>query len=77
MPASVETVERQALALPVDGRALLVEKLLASLAGKVNVEVERANLSEVRKRRTAVAAGKSRLVDGKKALAQTRAALRQ
>ena len=77
MPASVETLEKQALALPVDGRALLVEKLLASFSDEVNPQVERANLAEVGRRRTAVAEGKSKLVDGKKALAQTRAALRR
>lgn len=77
MPASMETLEKQALALPVDGRALLVEKLLASLSGEVNTDVENANLEEVRKRRDSVAAGKSKLIDGKKALAQARAALRK
>jgi hypothetical protein len=77
MPASIDTVEKQALALSVDGRALLVEKLLASLAGEVNAEVESVTLGEVRKRRAAVAKGKSKLIDGKTALAQTRAALRQ
>jgi hypothetical protein len=73
----METLEKQALALPVDGRALLVEKLLASLSGKVNANVERANLDEVRKRRNSAASGKSKLMDGKKALAQVRAALRK
>lgn len=77
MPASMETLEKQALALPVDGRALLVEKLLASLSGEVNADVENANLEEVRKRRDSVAAGKSKLIDGTKALAQARAALRK
>jgi hypothetical protein len=73
----METVEKQALALPANGRALLVERLLASLAGQVNAEVESANLEEVRKRRDSFADGKSKLVDGKRALAQARAALRK
>jgi hypothetical protein len=75
--ASVEIVAEQALALPISGRALLVEKLLASLEGEVTSAVERASLEEVRKRREAVRAGKAQLLDGPSGIEQVRAAIRK
>jgi nicotinamide riboside kinase len=75
MAVTVETVAQEALGLSSSGRALLVEKLLASLAGESNPVVERANLDEVRRRRAAVHSGKAGLVDGPEALRQARAAL--
>jgi hypothetical protein len=62
--ASVEALAEKVLALPTSGRALLVEKLLASLEGEVDRDVERATLNEIRKRRSAVAEGKASLVRG-------------
>jgi hypothetical protein len=70
-------VAQEALGLPSRGRALLVEKLLASLAGETNPAVERAHLDEIRERRAAVRSGKAGLVDGAKGLRQVRAALRK
>lgn len=70
-------VAQEALGLPSRGRALLVEKLLASLAGETNPTVERAHLDEIRERRAAVRSGKASLVDGPKGLHQVRAALRK
>jgi hypothetical protein len=48
---SVEIVTEEALSLPTSGRALLVEKLLASLSGEISPAVERAHLAAVRERR--------------------------
>jgi hypothetical protein len=76
MPASPDVIEK-ALALPTESRALLVEKLLASLAGEVNSAVERQNLEEVRKRRVSAGKGNSKLVNGKAAIAKARAAMRK
>jgi hypothetical protein len=70
-------VEQEALGLPISGRALLVERLLASLAGATNPSVERAHLDEIRERRAAVRSGKASLVDGTKGLREVRAALRK
>ncbi len=67
MALSVEMVAEEALNLPTSGRALLVEKLLASLAGEANPTVERAHLEEVRERRAAVRSGKATLVEGTEA----------
>jgi hypothetical protein len=77
MALTVEMVEREALGLPISGRALLVERLLASLAGETNPAVERAHLDEIRARRAAACSGKASLVDGKKGLREVRAALRK
>jgi hypothetical protein len=77
MPLSAEMVAEEAMALPVSGRALLVEKLLASLAGEVDPRVERRNLDEVNARRLAVASGKAKLIEGSEALQKARAAIRK
>jgi hypothetical protein len=45
MVLTVEMVAQEALGLPISGRALLVERLLASLAGETNLAVERAYLN--------------------------------
>jgi hypothetical protein len=77
MALSVEMVAEEALSLPTSGRALLVEKLLASLAGEANPTVQRAHLDEVRERRAAVRSGKSGLVEGSEAIKKARAAVRK
>jgi hypothetical protein len=77
MALSIETVTEEALGLPTSGRVLLVEKLLASLAGEADSAVERAHLDEVRRRREAVRSGNASLIEGPEALRQARAALRQ
>jgi hypothetical protein len=77
MALTVEMVTQEALGLPVSGRALVVESLLASLAGETNPAVERAHLDEIRKRRAAVRSGEASLVEGTEALQEVRAALRK
>jgi hypothetical protein len=77
MALSVEMVAEEAMNLPASGRALLVEKLLASLAGEANPAVERAHLDDVRERRAAVRSGKSGLVEGTEAIRTARAAVRK
>lgn len=77
MSATVEQLAHDALGLPVQARAELVEKLLESLAGEVTPEVERAHLDEVRRRREAVRTGQASLIDGPEAHRQVRAALRR
>lgn len=75
MAAIVDKVASDALSLPSASRALLVEKLLASLCGETNPVVERGHLAEVRRRRAAVRSGKTRLVEGREALRRARAAI--
>jgi len=68
---------QKALGLPRSGRALLVEKLLASLAGETDPGVERAHLDEIRQRRAAVRSGRASLVDGAEGLRKARADVRK
>ena len=75
MALTVEAVTQEALGLPSSDRALLVDKLLASLAGETNPTVERANLYEVRRRRAAVRSGNATLIDGPEGFRQARVAL--
>ena len=77
MALIVEKVAEEALGLPSAGRALLVEKLLASLAGEIEPTMERAHLDDVRRRRAATRTGKATLIDGDEALRQVRTALKQ
>jgi hypothetical protein len=74
---SVETLEQEALALPTSRRAELVEKLLASLSGEVDLSVEKANLDEVQKRRIAASAGEAIFIEGAEALRRARTATRK
>jgi hypothetical protein len=77
MALTVEMITQEALALPVSSRALVVESLLASLAGETSPAVERAHLDEIRQRRAAVRSGQAGLIEGAEALREVRAALRK
>ncbi|HVU34664.1 MAG TPA: addiction module protein [Opitutaceae bacterium] len=77
MATTVEKVAADALQLPSDGRAFLVETLLESLSGETDPAVEKAHLADIRQRREAVRSGKAKLIDGDEALRQARAALRK
>jgi len=75
MATTLDQVACEALGLPARSRVLLVEKLLASLAGEADPSVERAHLGEIRHRRAAVREGKAVLIEGDEALRRARAAL--
>jgi hypothetical protein len=77
MALTAKMLTEEALGLPSRGRAMLVEKLLASLTGNADPAVEREHLAEIRRRREDVRSGNSRLVDGPVGLRQARAALRK
>lgn len=75
MTVTVESVAEEALALPVSGRAVLVEKLLESLAGEIDPLVEHSHLAEIQKRRAAVDSGQAKLIDGSTGLREARVAI--
>lgn len=77
MPVTVESMAKEALELPVSGRAFLVEQLLDSLSGEVNSEAEQAHLVEIELRRSAVAKGDAKLIEGGDAMRQARNAMRK
>lgn len=76
MSASAEQLYAEALALPVETRAELTERLVLHLAQAIPPELERAQRAEVRRRLAEVEAGRVQLVPGEEALEQTRAELK-
>jgi len=77
MALTVEMVAQEALGFPTVERALLAEKLLDSLAGETNTDVDRAWMDEVRRRRAAVRDGSATFIDGPDAVRQARAAIQE
>jgi putative addiction module component (TIGR02574 family) len=70
--AAFEEIFREALALPVDARVELAERLIASLAGDKSPELSQAQLREVRRRIASVESGEVELIPGDKVLARVR-----
>lgn len=75
MTSVAEKVLLDALALPVEVRADLTDRLIASLEQGVPPEIERAQISEVRRRITQVQSGVVQLIPGEEALARIRSIL--
>lgn len=73
MSATVEEIETQALNLPVDQRARLIEKLIVSLDSES--DVEQAWAAEVQRRHAEIESGAVALLPGAHTLAQLRAEL--
>ena len=70
MPPTIETVEADALRLSSAERALLVERLIASL--DADPEVEAAWAAEVERRQRDIDSGAVTWLDGQEALAELR-----
>ena len=70
--ASSEEIFQEAVALPVDARTELTERLIASLAEDINPEVVEAQLAEIRRRVTEVEGGEAELIPGDEVLARVR-----
>jgi putative addiction module component (TIGR02574 family) len=68
--ASSEEIFRDAAALPLEARAELAERLIASLAADVSPEITGAQLAEVRRRIAQVESGEVELIPGDEALAR-------
>lgn len=77
MALTAEMVAQEALGLPSDERALLVEKLMDSLAEETDPAIKRTVMDEVRRRQASVREGKASLIDGPDALRQARAAIHE
>jgi hypothetical protein len=73
MTSSFEKIATAALELPVKGRAKLAEKLLRSLDAPNEAEIERLWVDEAEKRYQKNRQGKTKLVDGARALARLKA----
>ena len=72
MPTSAEQLYKEALSLPLEARADLTERLVASLAEEIPSEITRAQLDEVHRRIAQVDSREVALIPGDEALARVR-----
>jgi putative addiction module component (TIGR02574 family) len=72
-----EEVFRDAMALPADARAELIERLVESWAQDISPEITKAHLAEVRRRIGQIESGEVELIPGDEALARGRSHLAQ
>lgn len=70
MPLSVEDLEAQALSLPAEDRARLLERLIASFEPKSPAQAAWMQLAQ--RRREAARAGRVQMVSGEEAVARIR-----
>jgi putative addiction module component (TIGR02574 family) len=70
--ASSEEIFKEAMALPVEARTELTERLIASLAEDIHPEIAHAQLAEVRRRIAEVESGEGELIPGDEVLARVR-----
>ena len=75
MPTTAEQLYKEALSLPLEARADLTERLVATLVEEIPNEITRAQLHEVHRRIAQVDSGEVALIPGDEALARVRAGL--
>jgi len=73
MSSQLESVQAQALMLPAEERALLADRLIASLFK--SDEIEQAWAAEVERRIAEIEGGRAQLVPATDAIARARAAI--
>ena len=76
MNATLEKIEREALALPVKERAQLVDKLWESLGHTTGADLSPAWKAEIDRRCREIDEGKARLIPGEEVMKAARAKLR-
>ncbi|MCU0567630.1 MAG: addiction module protein [Oculatellaceae cyanobacterium Prado106] len=74
---SIEQLTEELLSLPSESRAILVEKLIASLEFDPDPEIQAAWIVEAKKRRDEIREGSIQPIPGEDALAQVRRLLEQ
>jgi putative addiction module component (TIGR02574 family) len=75
MPTTAEQLYQEALSLPLEARADLTERLVATLAEEIPSEITPAQLDEVHRRVAQVESGEVALIPGDEALARVRTLL--
>jgi putative addiction module component (TIGR02574 family) len=75
MSATVEQLERDALALPPQERARLTEKLWASLQDTTCLEVSQEWLDEIERRCKEIDEGRAQMIPGEEVLREARVLL--
>lgn len=76
MPMSLDEIYTETQALTNDAKAVLAEKLVASIEGDIDPEISKIHLAEVLERREAIRSGRVLAVNGEEGLAQIRAMLK-
>lgn len=64
MPPTLAELSDAVLALPIEAKADLADKLIASLGGEVPAEIHDAQMNEVMRRRADVLSGRVKLIPG-------------
>ena len=77
MSTTVEQLAEQAMSLPGESRARLADLLVESLDADSLTEIDRLWLSEAKRRRDEVRAGKVQTIPGEDALRSVRDSLRR
>lgn len=72
MALTVEQIAEAALALPGEARALLADRLVESLDPADDSDIQQLWMTEARRRRIDIRAGRIQTVPGEEALAQVR-----
>ncbi|OGQ97677.1 MAG: hypothetical protein A2521_03085 [Deltaproteobacteria bacterium RIFOXYD12_FULL_57_12] len=70
---SLEEIFSVAQILPNDSKAILVEKLVASIEADIDPQVTKSHLAEVKKRRDEIRSEKVAPINGEEGLANVRA----
>ena len=76
MPMSLDEIYTETQALTNDAKAVLAERLVASIEGDIDPEITRGHLAEVLERRESIRSGRVLAVNGEEGLAQIRAMLK-
>ncbi len=77
MPMSIEEILSEAQILPNESKAILAEKLVASIEEEVDPQVTKIHLAEVKKRRDEIRSGRVKPINGEDGLAKVRAIVEQ
>ena len=72
---SIADLLQEALQLPPDSRANLVEKIVESLETDIDPSLEQAHLQEIEKRMQSVSSGQSAILPGDETLSRARSIL--
>lgn len=70
MPMTIDEILSEAQVLPNESKAILAEKLIASIEEKIDPQITKIHVAEVKRRRDEIRAGSVQPIDGEEALAK-------
>jgi len=68
MPMTIDEILSEAKILPNESKAILAEKLVASIEEKIDPQITKIHVAEVKKRRDEIRSGTVQAIDGEEAL---------